>query len=132
MRDQFSQMRSQLEEDEQISSLMAGLRGRNIDDSDFADESVVMRLVNVDTDDPDDELPLTYSPELINEYWGRRPVAVTSRIFQLLGEHYSRTESSCLSYLDLRSISAKISAFASHHLICTRQTIYPLADSIVH
>ena len=85
MRDQFSQMRSQLEEDEQISSLMAGLRGRNIDDSDFADESVVMRLVNVDTDDPDDELPLTYSPELIDEYWGRRPVAVTSRIFQLLG-----------------------------------------------
>ena len=86
MRDQFSQMRSQLEDDEQISSLMAGLRGRNIDDSDFADESVVMRLVNVDTDDPDDELPLTYSPELIDEYWGRRPVAVTSRIFQLLGE----------------------------------------------
>lgn len=87
MRDQISQMRSQLEEDEQISSLMAGLRGKNIDDSDFADESVVMRLVNVDTDDPDDELPLTYSPELIDEYWERRPVAVTSRIFQLLGKH---------------------------------------------
>jgi len=85
MREQFSQMRSQLEEDEQISTLMAGLRGKNIDDSDFADESVVMRLVNFDIDDPDDELPLTYSPELIDEYWGRRPVAITSRILQLLG-----------------------------------------------
>ena len=85
MRDQISQMRSQLEEDEQVKTLMAGLRGYNIDDSDFADDSVVMRLVNVDTDDPDDELPLTYSPELIEDYWGRRPVAVTSRIAQLLG-----------------------------------------------
>jgi aarF domain-containing kinase len=89
MREQFSQMRSQLEEDEQISTLMAGLRGKNIDDSDFADESVVMRLVNFDIDDPDDELPLTYSPELIDEYWGRRPVAITSRIVQLLGEALS-------------------------------------------
>ena len=85
VRDQISQMRSQLEEDEQVKTLMAGLRGYNIDDSDFADNSVVMRLVNVDTDDPDDELPLTYSPELIEDYWGRRPVAVTSRIAQLLG-----------------------------------------------
>ena len=85
MRDQISQMRSQLEEDEQVKTLMAGLRGYNIDDSDFADDSVVMRLVNVDTDDPDDELPLTYSPELIEDYWGRRPVAVASRIAQLLG-----------------------------------------------
>ena len=67
---------------------MDGLRGKNIDDSDFADESVVMRLVNFDIDDPDDELPLTYSPELIDEYWGRRPVAITSRILQLLGGNY--------------------------------------------
>lgn len=85
MREQIAEMRSRMEEDDQMRSLMAGLRGKNIDDSDFADESVVMRLVNVDTDDPDDELPLTYSPELIEDYWGRRPVAVTSRIFQLLG-----------------------------------------------
>ena len=81
-------MRRDMEQNEQIGSLMDGLRGKNIDDSDFADESVVMRLVNVDVDesDPDDALPLTYSPELINGYWGRRPVAVTSRILQLLGE----------------------------------------------
>ena len=31
------------------------------------------------------ELPLVYSPEAINEFWGRRPVAVASRAMQLLG-----------------------------------------------
>ena len=31
------------------------------------------------------ELPLTYSPEAIDEFWGRRPVAVASRALQLLG-----------------------------------------------
>ena len=88
MTEQFSAMRRDMESNDQIGSLMAGLRGKNIDDSDFADESVVMRLVNVDVDqtDPNDALPLTYSPELINDYWSRRPVAIMSRILQLLGK----------------------------------------------
>ena len=53
---QMKQMRGQLESDEQLKSLMAGLRGANIDESDFADQNVVMNLVEVDRDEQD-QLP---------------------------------------------------------------------------
>jgi len=84
MSQQMKQMRSQMEEDEQLSALMSSLRGKNLSDADFADESVQMRLVDTGAMDGE-ELPLVYDPETIAEYWGRRPVAVTSRIFSLLG-----------------------------------------------
>ena len=38
-------LRSSLEEDKQLASLMAGLRGSNIDSSDFASETVTMQLL---------------------------------------------------------------------------------------
>ena len=85
---QMQEMRSRMEENEQVAVLISGLRGKNIDDSDFADESVVMRLVDVRDDDEDDKLPLAYDPLLIADYWGRRPVAVISRILQLLSALY--------------------------------------------
>lgn len=50
-----------MEEDTQLGSLMAGLRGQNIDDSDFADANVVMRLVEVDRDEQD-ALPQARAP----------------------------------------------------------------------
>lgn len=53
MSKQMKDMRKQMEEDAQLGSLMAGLRGQNIDDSDFADANVVMRLVEVDRDEQD-------------------------------------------------------------------------------
>ena len=53
---QMRDMRSQMESDDQLKSLMAGLRGSNIDESDFADAGVVMNLVEVDKDD-EDQLP---------------------------------------------------------------------------
>lgn len=30
-------------------------------------------------------LPLDYDPDIIADYWGRRPVAVATRVVQLLG-----------------------------------------------
>lgn len=30
-------------------------------------------------------LPMDYDPDIIADYWGRRPVSVTGRCFQLLG-----------------------------------------------
>ncbi|KAK9787007.1 hypothetical protein WJX73_009983 [Symbiochloris irregularis] len=83
MSKQMKDMRKQMEEDAQLGSLMAGLRGQNIDDSDFADANVVMRLVEVDRDEQD-ALPQVYSPPAIRDYWGRRPVAVVTRVAQLL------------------------------------------------
>ena len=45
-----------------------------------------MRLVEVMEGPEGDSLPLEYDPEKIADYWGRRPVAVTTRILQLLSE----------------------------------------------
>jgi aarF domain-containing kinase len=54
-----------MEEDEDLSILMAGLRGKNIDDSDFAADGVTMKVVdleNLKNDELGDELPLYYDP----------------------------------------------------------------------
>lgn len=82
MSQQMRDMRSQMEEDENLKVLMASLRGQNLSDADFAAEGVEMRLVTMAEDD--EGLPLNYEPALIAEYWGRRPVAVFTRIVQLL------------------------------------------------
>jgi aarF domain-containing kinase len=82
MSQQMKDMRSQMEEDENLKVLMASLRGQNLSDADFADENVQMRLVVVNEDG--EGLPLEYDPAVIADFWGRRPVAVFSRIVQLL------------------------------------------------
>jgi aarF domain-containing kinase len=45
-----------------------------------------MQLVEVMEGPEGDSLPLEYDPDRIADYWGRRPVAVTTRILQLLGQ----------------------------------------------
>ncbi|KAF6256357.1 ABC1 family-domain-containing protein [Scenedesmus sp. NREL 46B-D3] len=81
-------MRSSMEasENEQLKVLMAGFRGQNLDESDFASADVRMRLV---TDFQDagltQALPLAYAPDAINRYWDTRPTAVITRITQLMG-----------------------------------------------
>lgn len=47
MSSQYADIRKQLESDEQLASLMAGLRGSNLNDSDYAEEGVTMSLVEV-------------------------------------------------------------------------------------
>lgn len=80
--------RSRMEEseNEQLRVFMDSLRGSNLNDADFADASVKMQLVEVQAGPEGDALPLEYDPDRIAEYWGRRPVAVTTRITQLMGE----------------------------------------------
>ena len=84
---QLRDVRKQMDEDEGLSTLMRGLRGANLNADDFADESVRMRLVEVDVQggggDATEALPLTYDPERIAQYWGVRPVSVVTRILQL-------------------------------------------------
>jgi len=76
-------MRQQAESNEDLAVFMAGLRGKNIDQSDFAIDGLDMKLVQVD-EDAEDLLPLVYSPSQIAAYWGVRPVSVIKRILQLL------------------------------------------------
>lgn len=44
---EIKRVRAQMEENEQLSILMKGLRGQNLRDSQFADDSVKLRLVEV-------------------------------------------------------------------------------------
>lgn len=48
---QMASVRAQMEENEQLSVLMAGLRGSNMNDEDFADQNVVMQLISVTDSD---------------------------------------------------------------------------------
>ncbi|GAB4818789.1 hypothetical protein N2152v2_005835 [Parachlorella kessleri] len=80
-----SSLEEQMGENEQLRVFMSSLRGSNLSDADFADSSVQMRLVEVTEGPEGDSLPLEYDPARIADYWGRRPVAVTTRILQLLG-----------------------------------------------
>lgn len=79
---EIKRVRAQMETDEQLSILMRGLRGQNLTDSQFADNNVRLRLVEVD--ESSEFLPLVYDPVSISLYWGKRPRAVITRIFQLL------------------------------------------------
>mmetsp|Transcript_17309 Transcript_17309/g.43443 ORF Transcript_17309/g.43443 Transcript_17309/m.43443 type:complete len:830 (-) Transcript_17309:636-3125(-) len=83
MASQMKDVRAQMEKDEQLSVLMAGLRGANIDNSDFAGADVKMSLVEVTHHEGDEALPLTYDPDAIAAYWERRPVSIATRILQL-------------------------------------------------
>ncbi|RYR73911.1 hypothetical protein Ahy_A02g008491 isoform A [Arachis hypogaea] len=79
---EIKRMRAQMEEDEQLATLMRGLRGQNLKDSLFAADNVELRLVEVD--ESSEFLPLVYDPPSISAYWGKRPRAVATRIVQLL------------------------------------------------
>ncbi|XP_057959157.1 uncharacterized protein LOC131151772 [Malania oleifera] len=79
---EIRKVRAQMEEDEQLAILMRGLRGQNLRDSQFADDGVQLRLVEVD--ESSESLPLVYDPVSIASYWGKRPRAVATRIIQLL------------------------------------------------
>lgn len=47
MSEDIKRVRKQMEEDEKLSSLMRGLRGQNLSESQFADDNVRLRLVEV-------------------------------------------------------------------------------------
>ncbi|KAK4781373.1 hypothetical protein SAY86_015475 [Trapa natans] len=79
---EIKRVRAQMEENEQLAILMQGLRGQNLRDTQFADDNVQLRLVEVD--ESSEFLPLVYDPTSISAYWGKRPRAVATRIVQLL------------------------------------------------
>ncbi|KAK6161805.1 hypothetical protein DH2020_005186 [Rehmannia glutinosa] len=79
---EIKRVRAQMEENEQLSILMQGLRGQNLKDTLFADNNIKLRLVEVD--ESSEFLPLVYDPDTIAAYWGKRPRAVASRIVQLM------------------------------------------------
>eukprot|EP00238_Polyblepharides_amylifera_P011855 CAMPEP_0196587628 /NCGR_PEP_ID=MMETSP1081-20130531/58094_1 /TAXON_ID=36882 /ORGANISM="Pyramimonas amylifera, Strain CCMP720" /LENGTH=743 /DNA_ID=CAMNT_0041909867 /DNA_START=360 /DNA_END=2591 /DNA_ORIENTATION=+ len=86
MSSQMKDMRASMEEDEQLSVLMRGLRGQGMNEDDFAAADTQMRLLDFSSSAAvGDELPLAYDPELIDQYWSKRPGLVAQRALQLLG-----------------------------------------------
>lgn len=47
---EIQRVRKQMEQDEQLATLMRGLRGQNLRDEQFADDNVRLRLVEVRPD----------------------------------------------------------------------------------
>ncbi|CAM6088773.1 unnamed protein product [Calypogeia fissa] len=85
MAEEMKRVRAQMENDEQLSSLMRGLRGQNLSDTQFALSDTQMRLIEIDGGNGSDEsLPLVYDPVTIANYWGKKPGAVVTRIAQLV------------------------------------------------
>ncbi|XP_042384423.1 uncharacterized protein sll0005-like [Zingiber officinale] len=82
--EEIKKVRKEMEEDEQLATLMRGLRGQNLTDVQFADENIRLQLVEVPDVTNGEALPLVYDPDIISSYWGKRPRAVATRIVQLL------------------------------------------------
>ncbi|KAJ4955204.1 hypothetical protein NE237_011987 [Protea cynaroides] len=98
---EIKRVRAQMEENEQLAILMRGLRGQNLSDSQFADDNIQLRLVEVE--ESSESLPLVYDPVSISSYWGKRPRAIATRIVQLLS-----VSGSFLSHLAWDVINKKV------------------------
>jgi aarF domain-containing kinase len=59
---EIQRVRKQMEQDEQLATLMRGLRGQNLRDEQFAADNVRLRLVELESADNNEGLPLVYSP----------------------------------------------------------------------
>ena len=86
MSQQMRDVRKQMEEDKDLNTLMAGLRGSNIDDSDFAADGVQMKWWTSTSRRRRRGRPpaSVLRPRAHRGYWRRRPAAVAQRIVQLL------------------------------------------------
>jgi len=81
MSDMMKEQRAFLEEDEQTKLVMQALRGANTNENDFQDANVRMQVVEMRASEQD--LPTVYDPEALVDYFGDRPGAVFSRVFQI-------------------------------------------------
>jgi aarF domain-containing kinase len=83
----MKEMRQRLiNENEDAKLVMDALRGKNMNDDDTAVAGLQMRLVDVyqeNKNSPNDQLPYEYDPKALKEFFGKRPMSVLTRIFQV-------------------------------------------------
>ncbi len=77
-------LREQLAENEDANLYLQALRGRNMNDDDRAVAGLKLRLVEIEGKDENDRLPYSYDPKAIKAFFQRRPLAVVTRIAQVL------------------------------------------------
>lgn len=123
---EIKKVRDQMEADEQLSTLMRGLRGQNLSDSQFADENIRLRLVEVTAAESSESLPLVYDPDIISLYWGKRPRAVATRIIQLMS-----VAGGFLSNLALDLINGKIKENEVARAIELREIVTSLGPAYI-
>ncbi|XWS35106.1 hypothetical protein CRYUN_Cryun21dG0097800 [Craigia yunnanensis] len=121
---EIKRVRAQMEENEQLAILMRGLRGQNLRDSQFADDNIRLRLVEVD--ESSEFLPLVYDPATISAYWGKRPRAVATRIIQLLS-----VAGGFLSRLALDVINKKVKENEVSRAIELREIVTSLGPAYI-
>jgi len=74
-------VRDQIAQDEEATMIMNALRGSNLNDDDAAVAGLDMRLV---TFEGEGGLPYTYDPVILKDFFSKRPLAVFTRIAQVL------------------------------------------------
>jgi aarF domain-containing kinase len=78
-------MRANLDENEDARLVMQALRGQGLNDDDSAVRGLEMRLVDVSSSQGgDDILPYDYDPVALKKFFRKRPIAVLTRIFQVV------------------------------------------------
>lgn len=77
-------IRKQLEMDEDANLMIQALRGQGMNDDDAAMQGLQMRLVDVDIAADNVQLPFDYNPAALKAYFSKRPLAVLTRIIQVL------------------------------------------------
>ncbi|KAG7368683.1 protein kinase [Nitzschia inconspicua] len=82
----MKEMRQSLNENEDAKLVMDALRGKNVNDDDAAVAGLQMRLVDVYANDGNaqDRLPYEYDPKALQDFFGKRPLSVLTRIFQVM------------------------------------------------
>jgi aarF domain-containing kinase len=80
----LKQMRSQIELDEEASLMIQALRGKNLNDDDAAVAGLQMQLIDIEGGDNAANLPYDYNPAALEKFFGQRPLAVVTRVLQIL------------------------------------------------
>ena len=83
MSQQMQSAMNEAEADERVKILMDGMRGKSLNQNDFADDGVEMKVISFDNQG--EELPLEYDPDELKRYYGARPGVVLQRVAQVAG-----------------------------------------------
>lgn len=79
----MKEMREKISENEDANLMMQALRGKGLNDDDSAVQGLEMRLVDVQGGD-EQTIPYDYDPVALQRFFSKRPVALATRIFQVL------------------------------------------------
>jgi aarF domain-containing kinase len=79
-------VRSELAKNDDANLIMQALRGQNLNDDDAAVAGLQMQLVDIGLSmrDADTGLPYDYNPGALKAFFSKRPLAVLTRILQLV------------------------------------------------